>query len=88
MSESGPDFRIDYVEFPATVEVVTHENTAKLMPEMRDVYGIQNSGRNVFRDSKGVGLQVTLEAKDGDIAALTARVDALIERVAAIERSC
>src|SRR5688572_28285630 len=44
------------VEFPATVEVVTHENTAKLMPEMRDVYGVQNSGRNVFRDSKGVGL--------------------------------
>jgi glyoxylase-like metal-dependent hydrolase (beta-lactamase superfamily II) len=44
------------VEFPATVEVVTHENTAKLMPEMRDVYGIQSSGRNVFRDSKGRGL--------------------------------
>jgi glyoxylase-like metal-dependent hydrolase (beta-lactamase superfamily II) len=44
------------VEFPPTVEVVTHENTAKLMPEMRDVYGIQNSGRNVFRDSKGRNL--------------------------------
>jgi glyoxylase-like metal-dependent hydrolase (beta-lactamase superfamily II) len=50
----------DHVEgnpdFPPTVEVVTHENTAKLMPEMRDVYGIQNSGRNVFRDSNGRGL--------------------------------
>jgi glyoxylase-like metal-dependent hydrolase (beta-lactamase superfamily II) len=46
------------VEFPATVEVVTHENTAKLMPEMRDVYGGQTTGRgrNVFRDSKGRGL--------------------------------
>jgi glyoxylase-like metal-dependent hydrolase (beta-lactamase superfamily II) len=44
------------VEFPPTVEVVTHENTAKLMPEMRDVYGIQNSGRNVFRDNKGRNL--------------------------------
>jgi cyclase len=44
------------VEFPATVEVVTHENTAKLMPEMRDVYGIQNAGRNVFRDNNGRGL--------------------------------
>jgi glyoxylase-like metal-dependent hydrolase (beta-lactamase superfamily II) len=46
------------VEFPATVEVVTHENTAKLMPEMRAVYGGQTTGagRNVFRDSKGRGL--------------------------------
>src|SRR5688500_8334844 len=44
------------VEFPPTVEVVTHENTAKLMPEMRDVYGIQNAGRNVFRDNKGRNL--------------------------------
>lgn len=50
----------DHVEgnpdFPATVEVVTHENTAKLMPEMRDVYGIQNAGRNVFKDANGRGL--------------------------------
>jgi glyoxylase-like metal-dependent hydrolase (beta-lactamase superfamily II) len=46
------------VEFPATVEVVTHENTAKLMPEMREVYGGQTTGRgrNVFRDNKGRGL--------------------------------
>jgi glyoxylase-like metal-dependent hydrolase (beta-lactamase superfamily II) len=46
------------VEFPATVEVVTHENTAKLMPEMRDVYGGQTAGRgrNVFRDNQGRGL--------------------------------
>ena len=46
------------VAFPATVEVVTHENTAKLMPEMRDVYGGQTTGRgrNVFRDNNGRGL--------------------------------
>lgn len=44
------------VEFPGSVEVVTHENTAKLMPEMREVYGIQTPGRNVFKESNGVGL--------------------------------
>jgi glyoxylase-like metal-dependent hydrolase (beta-lactamase superfamily II) len=43
-------------EFPATVEVVTHENTAKLMAEMRDVYGIAPLGRNVFKESNGRGL--------------------------------
>jgi cyclase len=50
----------DHVEgnpdFPATVEVVTHENTAKLMPEMRDIYGRPSQGRNVFRDANGRGL--------------------------------
>lgn len=44
------------VEFPATVEVVTHENTAKLMPEMRPVYGIQAPDRNVFKENNGRGL--------------------------------
>jgi glyoxylase-like metal-dependent hydrolase (beta-lactamase superfamily II) len=44
------------VEFPGSVEVVTHENTAKLMPEMREIYGIQAPARNVFRESQGVGL--------------------------------
>src|SRR5688572_14302208 len=42
----------DHVEgnpdFPATVEVVVHENTAKLMPEMREVYGGQTRGRGVM----------------------------------------
>jgi cyclase len=50
----------DHVEgnpdFPASVEVVTHENTAKLMPEMRDIYGRPSQGRNVFRDANGRGL--------------------------------
>jgi glyoxylase-like metal-dependent hydrolase (beta-lactamase superfamily II) len=43
------------VEFPATVEVVTHENTAKLMKEMRQVTGgpVQP---NIFKDNNGRGL--------------------------------
>lgn len=44
------------VEFPPTVEVVTHENTATLMPEQRPVTGIQTPGRNVFKDANGRGL--------------------------------
>ncbi len=44
------------VEFPATVEVVTHQNTAKLMPEMRSVTGVQTPERNVFKESGGRGL--------------------------------
>ena len=48
-TEGNPDF-------PATVEVVTHENTAKLMPEMRIPYGVTLTDRNVFTDSKGRGL--------------------------------
>jgi cyclase len=43
------------VEFPATIEVVTHEHTAKLMQEMRPVTGgpVQP---NIFKDSNGHGL--------------------------------
>jgi glyoxylase-like metal-dependent hydrolase (beta-lactamase superfamily II) len=48
-TEGNPDF-------PATVEVVTHENTAKLMPEMRIPYGVTLTDRNVFKDSNGRGL--------------------------------
>jgi cyclase len=51
-SQGNPDF-------PATVEVVTHENTAKLMREWNPVYGGASSpeaGRNVFKDSNGRGL--------------------------------
>jgi glyoxylase-like metal-dependent hydrolase (beta-lactamase superfamily II) len=44
------------VDFPATVEVVTHENTAKLMREMRPPTGFPNAPPNMFEDSKGVGL--------------------------------
>ncbi len=43
------------VEFPATIEVVTHENTAKLMQEMRPVTGGPEQ-RNVFKENDGRGL--------------------------------
>jgi glyoxylase-like metal-dependent hydrolase (beta-lactamase superfamily II) len=43
------------VEFPATVEVVTHENTAKLMQEMRTVTGGPEQP-NVFKENNGLGL--------------------------------
>ena len=48
-TEGNPDF-------PATVEVVTHENTAKMMPEMKAPYGSTLTDRNVFKDSNGRGL--------------------------------
>jgi glyoxylase-like metal-dependent hydrolase (beta-lactamase superfamily II) len=48
-TEGNPDF-------PATVEVVTHENTAKMMPEMKAPYGVTLTDRNVFKDSNGRGL--------------------------------
>ena len=38
------------------MEVVTHENTAKLMPEMKQPYGVTLTDRNVFKDSNGRGL--------------------------------
>ena len=46
-------------DFPATVDVVSHENTAKLMPENNPVYGGSNNAdpsRNVFKDANGRGL--------------------------------
>jgi cyclase len=44
------------VDFPPTVDVVTHENTARLMREMRPPTGFPNAPRNMFEDSKGAGL--------------------------------
>jgi glyoxylase-like metal-dependent hydrolase (beta-lactamase superfamily II) len=43
-------------EFPTTVEVVTHENTARLMREGNPVTGLQGTQPNVFKDSGGRGL--------------------------------
>ena len=48
-TEGNPDF-------PATVDVVTHENTAKMMPDMKPPYGVTLTDRNVFKDSGGRGL--------------------------------
>ena len=47
------------VEFPATVEVVTHENTAKNMQAMRVPTGITPAAgapANIFKDNNGRGL--------------------------------
>jgi cyclase len=47
------------VEFPATVEVVTHENTAKNMQDMRTPTGITpapGTPANIFKDNNGRGL--------------------------------
>jgi cyclase len=47
------------VEFPATVEVVTHENTAKNMEFMRTPSGIAppaGGAPNIFKDNGGKGL--------------------------------
>jgi glyoxylase-like metal-dependent hydrolase (beta-lactamase superfamily II) len=47
------------VEFPATVEVVTHENTAKNMQDMRTPTGITPAAGapvNIFKDNNGRGL--------------------------------
>ena len=44
------------VEFPATVEVVAHRNTAALMKEMRTVTGFAPREGNIFTEHKGKGL--------------------------------
>jgi glyoxylase-like metal-dependent hydrolase (beta-lactamase superfamily II) len=44
------------VEFPPTVEVDSHENAAKLMPEQRTPLGVQPTGRNVFKETNGRNL--------------------------------
>jgi glyoxylase-like metal-dependent hydrolase (beta-lactamase superfamily II) len=47
------------VEFPATVEVVTHANTAKNMQEMKTPSGITpapGTPANIFKDNNGRGL--------------------------------
>jgi glyoxylase-like metal-dependent hydrolase (beta-lactamase superfamily II) len=44
------------VEFPATVEVIAHENTAALMKEMRSVTGAPPQKGNIFTENNGRGL--------------------------------
>jgi glyoxylase-like metal-dependent hydrolase (beta-lactamase superfamily II) len=43
-------------DFPATVEVVTHENTARYMKENNPVTGLKIQVPDVFKDSGGRGL--------------------------------
>jgi cyclase len=45
------------VEFPATVEVVTHENTKEYMEAANPVYGLQSGAQeNIFKKNGGRGL--------------------------------
>jgi cyclase len=46
------------VEFPASVEVITHENTKKNMQDMRPATGIAQQGppTNIFKEHNGVGM--------------------------------
>jgi glyoxylase-like metal-dependent hydrolase (beta-lactamase superfamily II) len=44
------------VEFPATVDIVTHENTKAEMEAWRPVTGITNIFPNVFKDNPGKGM--------------------------------
>jgi cyclase len=44
------------VDFPTTVEIITHENTAALMKEMRQVSGFKPPEGNIFTENKGRGL--------------------------------
>ena len=45
------------VEFPATVDVVTHVNTKANMEQMRPVTGLQSGPQpNIFKDNNGRGL--------------------------------
>jgi cyclase len=47
------------VEFPTTVDVVTHENTAKNMQEMRSPTGITpapDAPKNIFKENGGKGM--------------------------------
>src|SRR5215831_16988213 len=46
------------VEFPATVEVITHENTKKNMELMRTPTGLAQQGppTNIFKEHNGIGM--------------------------------
>ncbi len=45
------------VEFPATVEVITQENTKALMDQMNPVYGLQTGAQpNLFKQNNGLGM--------------------------------
>src|SRR2546427_11120842 len=46
------------VEFPATVEVIVHENTKANMMEMRGATGITQQGppTNIFKEHNGIGM--------------------------------
>ncbi len=68
------------VEFPATVEVVTHENTAKNMTEMRPASGItppagQPAPGNIFTQNNGRGMPKRTFGKKMTIGKDADRID-------------
>jgi cyclase len=44
------------VEFPATVDIVAHENAARQMREMRQPTGVSNAPQDIFSAHNGAGL--------------------------------
>ena len=44
------------VDFPATVEVVAHENTRRLMREWNDISGLGFAGDDIFGENDGRGI--------------------------------
>jgi cyclase len=55
-THSHGDHTSGNVEFPASVEVVAHENTKKNVEAWRQVYGVTNVFPNVFKESGGKGI--------------------------------
>jgi glyoxylase-like metal-dependent hydrolase (beta-lactamase superfamily II) len=50
------------VEFPTTVEVVTQENTARQMHEMRAPTGVSNTPQeDIFNTPQGTGLPTRIQ---------------------------
>jgi glyoxylase-like metal-dependent hydrolase (beta-lactamase superfamily II) len=63
------------VEFPPTVEIVVHENTAALMKEMRPVTGSTAKVGNIFKDHDGRGLPKRTFADRGTVGSGRDRVE-------------
>jgi glyoxylase-like metal-dependent hydrolase (beta-lactamase superfamily II) len=63
------------VEFPPTVEIVVHENTAALMKEMRPVTGSTANVGNIFKDHDGRGLPKRTFADRGTVGSGRDRVE-------------
>ena len=55
------------VEFPATVEVVAHENTQRLMHEWNLITGFNFAGEDVFAASDGKGIATRTFKRQDDV---------------------
>jgi glyoxylase-like metal-dependent hydrolase (beta-lactamase superfamily II) len=63
------------VEFPATVEIVAHENTKRLMEEWNPVFGLDLDNPNPFEASKGRGMPTRTFSDQLSLGAGADRVD-------------